>query len=66
MKKLVIASNNKGKIKEIKELLVGINLKVVSLAEENIDIDVVEDGETFEENAKKKASEICDYLLERG
>lgn len=66
MKKLVIASNNKGKIKEIKELLVGFNLNVVSLNDENIDIDVVEDGETFEENAKKKAVEICEYLLEKG
>lgn len=66
MKKLVIASNNKGKIKEIKELLDGVNLKVVSLSDENINIDVVEDGKTFEENAKKKAVEICDYLLERG
>lgn len=66
MKKLVIASNNKGKIKEIRELLEGFNLNVVSLSDENIDIDVVEDGETFEENVKKKASEICEYLLDRG
>lgn len=66
MKKLVIASNNKGKIKEIKEILIGLPLGVVSLRDENIDIDVVEDGTTFAENAKKKAMEICDYLLERG
>lgn len=66
MKKLVIASNNKGKIKEIKEILIGLPLDVVSLSDENIDIDVVEDGTTFAENAKKKAVEICDYLLNRG
>ncbi|MGL5352219.1 MAG: XTP/dITP diphosphatase [Clostridium sp.] len=66
MKKLVIASNNNGKIKEIKEILRDTNLNVVSLSDENIDIDVVEDGKTFEENAKKKAVEICEYLLERG
>lgn len=66
MKKLVIASNNKGKIKEIKEILVGLPLEVVSLNDENINIDVVEDGTTFQENAKKKAVEICDYLLKRG
>lgn len=66
MKKLVIASNNKGKIKEIKEILRELQLKVVSLSDENIDIDVIEDGTTFEENAKKKADEICDYLLNRG
>ncbi len=66
MRKLVIASNNKGKIKEIKEILVGLPLEVVSLNDENINIDVVEDGITFAENAKKKAMEIYDYLLNRG
>jgi XTP/dITP diphosphohydrolase len=35
------------------------------LEDERIDIDVVEDGKTFEENAKKKAKEIYEYLLER-
>lgn len=66
MKKLVIASNNKGKIKEFKDILIELPLEVVSLSDENIDIDVVEDGNTFAENAKKKAMEICDYLLKRG
>ncbi|ATD55978.1 XTP/dITP diphosphatase [Clostridium chauvoei] len=66
MKKLIIASNNQKKIKEIKEILTGISLTILSLKDENIDIDVVEDGKTFEENAKKKAVEICDYLLKRG
>lgn len=66
MKKLIIASNNKGKIKEIKKVLLDVELEVVSLNDEGIDIDVVEDGTTFEENAKKKAVEICEYLLNRG
>lgn len=66
MKKLVIASNNKGKIKEIKKVLSDVELEVVSLNDEGIDIDVVEDGVTFEENAKKKALEICEYLLSKG
>lgn len=66
MKKLIIASNNQKKIKEIKEILKEVQLKVVSLEDENINIDVVEDGKTFEENARKKATEICDYLLNRG
>lgn len=65
MMKLVIASNNNGKIKELKEMLAGLPLEVVSLRDDNIDIDVVEDGTTFEENAKKKAVEICEYLLSR-
>lgn len=66
MKKLVLASNNKKKIKEMKEILKEISIEVRSLEDENIDIDVVEDGKTFEDNAKKKAKEIYKFLLKRG
>lgn len=66
MKKIILASNNAHKIKEMKELLDDINVKVTSLKEESIEIDVVEDGITFEENAKKKATEIAKYLRDRG
>lgn len=65
MKKLILASNNKKKIKEMKEILKEIDIEVRSLEDESINIDVVEDGKTFEENAKKKAKEIYEYLLER-
>ncbi|MEG0297745.1 MAG: XTP/dITP diphosphatase [Clostridium sp.] len=64
MKKLVIASNNKGKIKEIKEILKDLNIDVFSLKDMNIDIDVEEDGDTFAANAKKKAVEIAKVLNE--
>lgn len=66
MKKLILASNNMKKINEMKEILKDINIEVKSLKEENIDIEVVEDGTTFEENAKKKAEEIYKYLIKRG
>lgn len=66
MKKIIVASNNQKKIKEIKEILNDFNLEVKSLKEENIDIDVVEDGLTFEENSRKKAREIREYLLDKG
>lgn len=65
MKKLILASNNKKKIKELKEILSDIQVEVKSLNDENIDIDVVEDGTTFEENAKKKAKEIYEFLKNR-
>lgn len=65
MKKLILASNNKKKIKEIKDILKGLDVEVKSLEDENINIDVVEDGKTFEENAKKKAKEIYEFLLKR-
>ncbi|EHI97370.1 Nucleoside-triphosphatase rdgB [Clostridium sp. DL-VIII] len=66
MKRLILASNNKKKIKEMKDILKELDIEVKSLEDENIDIDVVEDGKSFEENAKKKAKEIYEYLLRRG
>ncbi len=66
MKKLILASNNSKKIKEMKEILKDLDVEVKSLENENINIDVIEDGETFEENAKKKAREIYELLLNRG
>lgn len=62
MKKLIIASNNKNKVQEIKSILKEFNIEVKSLKEENIDLEVIEDGKTFEENALKKAKEIALYL----
>ena len=52
---MIFASNNKDKITQIKDIL-GEN--VVSLKEKNIVVDVEEDGQTFEDNAVKKAVEI--------
>lgn len=66
MKKLIVASNNKKKIEEIKSVLNEVDLEVRSLKEEGIDIDVVEDGLTFEANSRKKAVEIKEYLLKSG
>jgi len=58
MKKLIVASNNQDKIKEIKEILADFPFEVISLKEANIDIDVEETGTTFEENSYIKAREI--------
>lgn len=66
MKKIVLASNNQKKIKEIKQILKGLQYEVYSLNDMNIDIDVEEDGVTFEENAEKKAKEIYKYLKAKG
>lgn len=57
-KRIIIASNNKHKIDEIKDMLSDFPFEFVSLKEAGIDIDVEEDGKTFEENAFKKANEI--------
>ncbi|MBD7913119.1 XTP/dITP diphosphatase [Clostridium cibarium] len=66
MQKIIVASNNLHKISEIKKLLEGLEFEVKSLKDENIFVKVVEDGKTFEENAKKKASEIAKFLKQRG
>jgi XTP/dITP diphosphohydrolase len=56
--RLVIASNNEHKIREIKEILNGTFDEMVSMREAGIGAEVVEDGTTFQENALKKAKEI--------
>ena len=53
---MIIATNNKGKIKEIKEIF--NEYEIYSLNDKNINIDVVEDEDTFYGNALKKAKEI--------
>jgi XTP/dITP diphosphohydrolase len=55
MTKLVAATNNKGKIKEIKAILGGLGFEVVSQSELGLDLDVEETGTTFTENALLKA-----------
>lgn len=66
MKRLILASNNLKKVKELKSILQELNYEVKSLKDENIDIEVIEDGLTFEANAEKKAREIYDFLIKRG
>ncbi len=59
MKELIVASRNKGKVAEIKELLAGLPFKVTSLLEYPNLPEVVEDGKTYRANALKKAQEIA-------
>ncbi len=62
--RIVVATRNKGKIKEIKEILNSIDINAISMAERGIDIEVNEDGATFKENAFKKAKEIMEICGE--
>ena len=57
--KLIIASNNAHKLVEIKAILGGMFEEILSLREAGIEHETVEDGETFLENAAKKAREIA-------
>jgi len=55
MNKLLIATNNQGKIVEFQELLAGSGIEFVTPAQINIQLEVEEDGSTYQENAAKKA-----------
>ncbi len=55
MQQLLIATRNPGKFTELKVILDGVPYEIVSVEDLEIEGDVVEDGETYEENAFKKA-----------
>jgi XTP/dITP diphosphohydrolase len=55
MKKLLIATNNKGKVKELHGLLKDLDIELVMPADTGLSLDVLEDGSTYAENATKKA-----------
>lgn len=59
-KQIVMASGNKGKIKEAQEILE--DYEIIPMNEIGIDIDVKEDQDTFEGNAIKKAETIAKKL----
>ena len=63
MKEIIIASGNKGKIRETQEIL--NEYKVISMNELGIDIDVEENKNTFEGNAIKKAETIAKKIGEK-
>ncbi len=58
---LVIATKNKKKLREIKDLLKGLNVKITSLADYPLAPRIHENGRTFLENARKKALKIARY-----
>lgn len=60
--KVIIASNNKGKIREFKEILSPLGYEVVSQGEAGIKIDVEETGTDFSDNAYLKAKAIFDMI----
>ncbi len=57
--KLVIASNNSHKVKEIKAILGGFFKEILTIKEAGLDIDPEETGSTFEENSLIKAEAVC-------
>lgn len=58
MKNLIVASKNKGKLKEIEEIVREFGFEVISMSDRGYNDDIEETGSTFEENALLKAKEI--------
>ena len=59
MKQIIFATGNKDKMREIREIMADVDVEVISMKEAGIFVDVVEDGETFEENTLIKAKAIA-------
>ena len=61
MTKIIFATSNQGKVREIKEIIkeTGADIEVLSLKEAGITTEIIENGTTFEENALIKARVIC-------
>ena len=64
-KRLLVASHNEHKIREIKALTAHLPFEVVGLPEVGDYAPIVEDGDTFQANARKKAVEIASLSGER-
>jgi len=60
--KIIFATGNEAKMKEIRMILSDLGMPILSMKEAGIDVDVVEDGTTFEENALIKVTEIAKYV----
>ena len=59
MKEIIFATGNAGKMREIREIMADLKVPVHSMKEAGIDVDIVEDGTTFEENAMIKAKAVA-------
>ena len=59
--KIIFATGNAGKMREIRDILKDMDLEIFSMKEAGIDIDIEENGLTFEENAIIKAKAVSAY-----
>ena len=59
-KKIIFATGNEGKMREVRMILGGMRMTVVSMKEAGVRADIVEDGKTFEENAVIKAKAVME------
>src|SRR5690554_4914553 len=64
MKKIIIATNNDGKLEEIKDIFASHKLKFLSLKEIDFTHEIAEDQDSFEGNALKKAFSVMNVAKE--
>ncbi len=64
--KIIFGTGNAGKMKEIRMIMADLGLEILSMKEAGINVDIVEDGESFEENAMIKAKAIAQEVKRRG
>lgn len=64
MKKIIFATTNQGKVREVKMMMEGFDVELYTMKEAGINVDIVEDGTTFEENAIIKAKTIMEMTGE--
>ena len=57
--KIIFATGNQGKLREVRAILADLGIEVESMKDAGIDVDIVEDGKTFAENALIKARTVC-------
>ena len=62
--KIIFATGNAGKMREIRDILGDTDMDILSMKEAGIETDIVEDGTTFEENAVIKAKAVAELLLQ--
>ncbi len=60
MDKIIFATSNEGKMKEIRMILADLDVEILSMKEAGIQADIVENGSTFEENAIIKAKSVAE------
>lgn len=58
MDRIIFATGNEGKMKEVRQILAELNASVVSMKEAGVNLDIVEDGDSFAENALIKARAV--------
>lgn len=64
MRKIIFATTNQNKVREVRMMMDGIDVELMTLKEAGVDADIIEDGTTFEENAVIKAKAVMEMTGE--